>query len=681
MKAGLERLFRPRSITVVGGGTWCANVIRRCREMGFSGPIWPVHPERDEIEGEAAFRDIAALPGAPDAAFVGVNRHATIGAVTALRARGAGGAVCFAAGFLEAGGEAADGRDLQAKLLEAAGDMSLIGPNCYGFVNYLDGALLWPDQHGGARCDRGVAIVTQSSNIALNMTMQKRGVPIAYVVTAGNQAQTGFAEIGEALLADLRVTALGLHIEGIGDLRAFERLVATARDLGKPVIALKVGRSDQALAAAVSHTASIAGSDAGSRALFERLGVAQVGTISDFLESLKLLHVVGPLPSNRIASLSCSGGEASLMADLTLDHDLTYPCLGETQLQGLRAALGPMVKLANPLDYNTYIWPRVDAMVATFTAMMDPSLALGMVVLDFPRADRCDAGVWENVIDAVDRTRLAACVPMAIVASLSENMPEDVAVRLVQMGIVPMCGMSEALAAAAVGALLGRIPTPAEPVLPPLPTRDATILAEAEAKAALAAFGVRVPRSERAASPAAAAEAAGRIGFPVALKGEGVVHKTEAGVVVLNLGDSESVTGAATIMLADRFLVEEMVGGTVAELLVGVVLDPAHGYVLTLGAGGVLAELMADTTSLLIPATPQAVRAALRKLRLFPVLEGYRGKPAVDIGAVVETVMAVQRCVIAHHGRIEEVEINPLMCGLSNVVAADVLIRRGEMSD
>ena len=134
-------------------------------------------------------------------------------------------------------------------------------------------------------------------------------------------------------------------------------------------------------------------------------------------------------------------------------------------------------------------------------------------------------------------------------------------------------------------------------------------------------------------------------------------------------------------MLADRFLVEEMVGGTVAELLVGVVLDPAHGYVLTLGAGGVLAELMADTTSLLIPASPQAVRAALRKLRLCPVLEGYRGKPAVDIGAVVETVMAVQRYVIAHHGRIEEVEINPLMCGLSNAVAADVLIRRGEMSD
>lgn len=679
MRPGLERLFRPKSIAVVGGGAWCANVIRRCREIGFAGPIWPVHPERDEIAGEAAFRDIADLPAAPDASFIGVNRRATIGVVAALRARGAGGVVCFAAGFSEARDEAADGPELQAQLLAAAGDMALIGPNCYGFVNYLDGAALWPDQHGGSRCTRGVAIVTQSSNIAINMTMQKRGLPIAYIVTAGNQAQTGFAEIGEALLADPRVTALGLHIEGIGDLRAFERLVATARGLGKPVVALKVGRSDQARAATVSHTASIAGSDAGSRALFARLGVAQVGTIPEFMESLKLLHVVGPLGSNRIASLSCSGGEASLMADLAVDHDLTYPPLNETQRQGLRAALGPMVKLANPLDYNTYIWPRIEAMAATFTAMMDPSLALGMVVLDFPRADRCDATDWDNVIEAVRRTRLASGVPMAIVASLPENMPEDIAERLVAMGIAPLCGMAEALAAAEIAAQFGRVPAPAEPLLLPRVPRDTTVLTEAEAKAALAAFGVVVPKSDRATSAQAAANAAARIGFPVVLKGEGIAHKTEAGAVALDLADGQAVLDAAGTMQAKGYLVEEMISGAVAELLVGVVLDPAHGYVLTLGAGGILTELMADTTSLLIPAPPQAIEAALRTLRLFPLLQGYRGKPGADLAALIQAVMAVQACVLAQHGTIAEVEVNPLLCGISRAVAADALIRCGRL--
>jgi acyl-CoA synthetase (NDP forming) len=513
------------------------------------------------------------------------------------------------------------------------------------------------------------------------MTMQKRGLPLAYVVTAGNQAQTGFAEIGEALLADPRVTTLGLHIEGIGDLRAFEALAATARKLGKPIVALKVGRSDQAQAATVSHTASVAGSDSGSRALFSRLGIGQVDTISDFMETLKFFHVIGPLASDRIASMSCSGGEASLMADLTLDSGLTYPPLNETQRVGLRAALGPMVKLANPLDYNTYIWPRTDAMAATFTSMMDPSLALGIVVLDFPRTDRCNASDWDNVIEAVVQTRDASGVPMAIVASLPENMPEEIALRLTGRGVAPMCGMAEALTAASVAAELGREMLAALPVLLPRPPRDVRLLTEAVAKAELARQGMAVPKNARAGSPADAAKAADSIGFPVVVKGEGVAHKTEAGAVLLNLGTAGAVLQAADGMAAQNFLIEEFVTGTVAELLVGVVLDPAQGYVLTLGAGGVLTELIADTVSVLIPASPEDIETALRRLRLFPVIAGYRGKAGADIAAIVRAVMAVQAYVEANHGRVEEVEINPLLCGPERAVAADALIRIGVADD
>ncbi|TIX78559.1 MAG: acetate--CoA ligase family protein, partial [Mesorhizobium sp.] len=198
----LERLLRPRTIAVFGGAQ-AAAVVAQSIKMGFAGEIWPVHPTKEKVAGRKAYRSVADLPAAPDAAFVGVNRHLTIEVVKALAERGAGGAVCFAAGFLETEAYDEDGERLQAELVAAAGQMPIIGPNCYGLINYADGALLWPDQHGGIRLaegGRGVAIITQSSNIAINMTMQKRGLPIAFLMTAGNQAQTGLSEMALGLI-------------------------------------------------------------------------------------------------------------------------------------------------------------------------------------------------------------------------------------------------------------------------------------------------------------------------------------------------------------------------------------------------------------------------------------------------------------------------------------------------
>ncbi len=672
----LDRLLRPASIAVIGGGGWCENVIEQCEKIGFAGAIWPVHPSRAEVRGRRAFGSVEDLPGAPDAAFIGVNRHATIGVVAALAARGAGGAICFASGFREAVAELADGADLQAQLLEAAGAMPILGPNCYGLINALDGAALWPDQHGALRVTSGVAIVTQSSNIAINLTMQKRGLPIAYIVTAGNQAQTDLAQIGAALLEDPRVTALGLHIEGIGDLRRLETLAATAQRLGKRIVALKVGASDQAQMATVSHTASLAGSDAGARALLARLGIGQVGSLSALLEALKLLHVTGPLASNRIASLSCSGGEASLMADTALGRGVVYPALNVPQARDLRAALGPKVALANPLDYHTYIWADRAAMTASFSAMMDPSLSLGIVVLDFPRADRCNPEQWDIVIDAVADAQAARGVPMAIVASLPETMPEDVAARIMARGIAALAGLPDALDAVAVAA--GEVPTAAALLLPG-PDGATRILAEAEAKAALKRFGVAVPASIRGGTAAEAAQLATTLAAPLALKGEGIAHKTEAGAVKLNLS-ADQIEAAAAGMSAGSFLVEEMIGGSVVELLVGVLRDPAHGFVLTLGAGGTFAELLQDTTCLLLPVSAAQIDGALDNLRLAPRLDGYRGAPAADRSAIVSAVLAVQDYVTANSRDVFEVEINPLICTPTRAVAADALIRLRDQS-
>ncbi len=670
----LNRLFRPKTIAVVGGGAWCRLVIEQCQKMGFDGVIWPVHPKAEELAGLPVYRDIASLPGAPDATFVGVNRFATIEVVRDLAAREAGGAVCFASGFLEAQAEDAEGADLQVQLLEAAGDMPILGPNCYGFINYLDGALLWPDQHGGKRVEKGVALITQSSNIAINLTMQMRGLPIAYVVAAGNQAQSGIAEIGEALLEDDRVTALGLHIEGFGDLRAFEALAAKARALGKPIIALKVGKSAEAQAATISHTASLAGGDAGASALLARLGIPRLEDLPAFLETLKLLHVTGPLASNRLASISCSGGEASLAADTAHGLPVVFPPLNDSQSTNLRAALGPMVALANPLDYHTYIWRDTEAMIRAFSAMMDPSLAMTLLVVDFPRGDRCSASDWDCAIDAAIGTHQATGGNVAMVATLPELLPEAVAEQLMAAGVVPFCGLREALTACAAASLPQR--DLAVPLLLPTPTVEPSLIPEAEAKLRLSDYGLRVPQSIQAKSPGAARAAAADIGFPVVLKGEGIAHKSEAGAVVLGLTTGSDVSTAASQMPAQRFLVEEMVSGAVAELLIGVVKDPAHGFVLTLAAGGTLTELLQDSASLLLPASDASIEAALEGLKIAPLLAGFRGRPAANRAAILAAIKAVQAYVLAEAEGLEEIEINPLLCTPDDAVAADALMRR-----
>ena len=669
MVRNLSRLLRPQSITVVGGGAWCAQIIRQSRLMNFAGRIDVVHPRGGVIEGIQAVTDLGLLETPPDAVFVGVNRVATIEVVAALAEMGAGGAVCFASGFTEAAAEDDSGAALQTALVEAAGDMPVLGPNCYGFINALDGALLWPDQHGCVAVERGVAILTQSSNIAINLSMQQRGLPIAYVVACGNMAQTSQAQIAIELLDDPRVTAIGLHIEGFGDLTAWHALAVKARAKGVSLVALKVGRSDQAQQAAVSHTASLAGSDAGASALLARLGIGRVSDLPTFLETLKLLHMVGPLDAPTLSSISCSGGEASLAADTAEGSGLVFPPLMGVQRGALADALGPMVALSNPLDYHTYVWRDVERMTAAWVPMAADHIGLTMIIVDYPHTDASD---WLCATEAALAVRAQSGRPVAVVATLPELMPADVAEKLMAGGVVPMSGLREAVGAAAVAATMGA-PEEAMVLIPGL-DRDSELIDEGAAKALLAEFGVSVPKGAQVVDIDGLADAAASLTGPLVLKVTGLAHKSEAGGVRLGLAP-DTVEAAAREMPAGGYLLEEMVQGAVAELLVGVLRDPAHGFVLTLGAGGVLTELWQDTVSLLVPARVEAVEDALTSLRIWPLIEGYRGKPAVDLKAIVAAVMAVQDYVIAHADAVSEVEINPLMCTPDAAVAVDALLR------
>jgi len=659
----LSRLLRPKSIAVLGG-VWAVNVIEQCLKMGFAGSIWPIHPTKSEIGGVRAFAALADLPAPPDATFIGVNRYVTLDVVAELSAMGAGGAICFASGWTEAGAP-----ELQAQLVAAAGDMPILGPNCYGVINYLDGALLWPDQHGGVRVDRGVALISQSSNIVINMTMQRRALPVAYVACLGNAAVVGLADLAGALLADDRVTAIGMYIEGIDDAGAFAGLAQAARAAGKGIVCIKSGKTELSRSAAASHTASLAGGGAASSAFLRQIGVAEVNTPSELIEALKILHVHGGPLGRRICSLSCSGGEAGLVADLAAPFGIEFPPPSDATRARLGDILGPIVTIANPLDYHTFIWgdgPRTRHVFATMLAGYDA----GMFIIDPPRHDRCDPSGYQPALDAIEAAQTATGVPALVVASMPENFDEAGAVALMDRGIVTLMGLETALAAIRAA----QTPVGWDDWRPVAVTQAlaAVAVSEAEAKAILAAAGIAVPRGVTGASLAEVADRAAGLTPPYALKGLGFTHKTEAGAVRLGLS---TLQGQAEMAGASGYLVEEMVTGAVAEVLLGVQRDPVYGVSLTVGMGGVTAELLADTVTLICPVSKAQVLDAMQRLRLWPLLDGYRGRPRADVAAVAAIAVKLAALMQADT-RFEEIEINPVLVREQGAVAVDALIRK-----
>lgn len=660
MRRDLSRLLRPASVAVVGGGAWAANVIDQCRRMGFAGPVWPVNPTRAQIAGVPCLPDLAALPAPPDAVFIGVNRHTTVEVVRDLAAMGAGGAVCFAAGWAEAGEP-----QLQADLVAAAGDMPILGPNCYGVINYLDGALLWPDQHGGKRVDRGVALMSQSSNIAINLTMQRRALPVAYVACLGNAAQTGLADLGGALLADPRVTALGLYLEGIGDAPAFAALVEGARAAGKAVVVLKSGKSEGARAAAASHTAALAGEGTASSAFLAQAGAIEVATLPELLESLKIAHAHGPRRFPRLCAVACSGGEAGLSADLGAAAGVTFPPPSDAQRTRLSATLGPLVTIANPLDYHTFIWGDLARTTSVFTDML-AGYDAGLFVIDPPRPDRCDPASFGPALAAIEAAQAATGTPAFAVASLPENLDETLAQGLMARGCVPLMGLDTALRALA--AFDRPAPAPGWRPWPARPPARLHLLDEALSKSRLRAAGLGVPNGH--AAPQLDQLDPSGLTPPFALKGLGFAHKTEAGAVRLNLA---TPSGQPPMPGATGYLLEEMVQGARAELLLGIRRDPVYGATLTLGIGGTAAELMADTVTLICPATEAEIAAALRRLKLWPLLDGHRGRPRPALAPAIAAALALQD-LLATQPHLHEIEVNPLILTDTDAIAADALI-------
>lgn len=696
LRRNLGRLLAPRRMAFIGGGQ-AERTLATLRMQPFAGAVDVVHPRREEIAGYPCVRRIADLPAPPDAVFLAVNADATVEALEELRDMDAGGAVCYASGFSEIG---AAGAGRNRAFIAASGDMAVVGPNCYGLVNYVTHGSIWPAPYPPLAGTRGAAVISQSGNVTIHFVSNDRSVPYSYLISAGNQAVLGFEDYIDFLVDDPNVTCIGLFMEGIRDVPAFSRACLRARLKGVPVIACRSGRSDLGAAMAASHTSSLAGQNDYYDALFGRLGVIDTETVPQFLEMLKLASLAAPVAGRRIAVFSSSGGDNGLAADYCSFAGLDLPQPEQAAIEVIRPMLPSYGHVSNPLDFTAGYWGNEKLLAPMFTAMLSGGVDAGMLVIEYPPTDTpCrDTSAQEAMDRALAAAGKASGKPVFHASVNTGGITPEAARAMTADGIVPLQGLHDAAVVIAKWAGYcarrkadgGVVPAALIPhAALPLSGAPRTVN-EAEAKRRLAAHGLAVPDG-RVLTREGLGALPETLPAPVALKAlhDDLPHKTEVGGVALGLTTRAGVLAAAEAMVAgvarhrpglvlDTFLIEPMQPPPLAELIVGVKRDPLFGLVLVIGAGGILVELMKDAATLLLPVTRAEVEAALRGLRAFALLDGFRGRPRAPLDKVVDAVMAIADHAGANRDRLCELDVNPLMVGEGGAVAVDALIVEAE---
>jgi acyl-CoA synthetase (NDP forming) len=642
------------------------------------------------LAGVPCVASIEDLPIAPDAVYLAIPAGDVVEALRSLALLGAGGVVCFSAGFKEAG-NTQDEKDL----VVATGDMALIGPNCYGLINYIDNSALWSFEHGGWSPGYGAAIITQSGMFSSDITMSQRSLPLAYMVSAGNQAVLGQEDFLEFFVDDPLVRAIGLHIEGLQDVPRFERAALKALSKGIPVVVLKTGSSTIGSELTISHTGSLSGSAELYEALFARTGIISVSNPSQFLETLKFLCVVGAPKSKNLVGFTCSGGGATMLADYAEKIDLSFLPVDPVQEIELAALLPKIATVSNPLDYTTPIWGQEDLTYPVFSkAILAVEAGSAVLVQDYPAEGLDNSKVfYQRDAIAFARATKESGLPAAICATIPENMDIETRQLFISKGVAPMQGIHETLNAISASAewsqnrvrILLDIP---RPLSPNLRVGQQVMVSEPEGKSWLLANDFAVPQG-RVTSGQNLGAVASELGYPLALKmvSPYLPHKTEAGAVVLNLSDAASAIQASIKMQADvvsynpqaatdQFLLEAMSPKPLAELIVTLRRDPQFGIALVLGSGGILVELVGDAVTLLLPLSPHDITRAIKKLRVIGLLNGFRGGLQADLEKISLQIYRLCIAYTKHQDEIAEIEINPLFIYSDQVCAVDVLVHK-----
>jgi acyl-CoA synthetase (NDP forming) len=671
----LNRLLRPRHIAYIGGGQ-VEGAVTASREAGFDGEIWVVNPVRDEIAGLPCYARIEDLPQAPDAALVAMSADRSIEALAALAALGAGGAVCMAAGFAELG---VSGNSLQQQLIDAAGDLAIIGPNCMGVFNLFDAASIWG---AGGRFERprarGAAIVSQSGAFLYGITTVEQGFPLGYAISTGNQAVIDVADCIESLLADERVRAIGIYLEGLDDGAALGRACWRAFEKGIPVIALKGGDTADAETVAISHTSAMVVERDLWRAFCQRYAVVGVSTPKAMVEALKFLTIGGVPRGNRLSAITVSGGLNSLIVANMPELGIELRQPSSANAEAMRVQLPDIVPVANPLDMNLP-WASKTGMslqdgeqiADCLTHLTDGVADMACFFLDVPPPDALGSDRdWYPAMEAMAQVSETHGIPCAVAGILPEGLVPDLRKHLIELGIAPLLGFSDALEALAVAVRIGvaqrskvDLEAPGELLGDPenvVGDRSSFVLDEAESKSALIEHGLKTPVFEVTDAEQVAAKALD-IGYPVALKllsGE-ISHKAKMGGVRLAL-DSEKALQSAVDEIrqaglryngqaVERFLVEAMIDSPCAEYIIGIKRQAALGLALMIGRGGVGVENIERHATVLLPLVETDLAAAMERIGLVAATPGY--------GALLTAIHAVAAYALEHAGRLQSLDV------------------------
>lgn len=671
----MARVLNPRSVAVFGASDdrskWAGRIMYYLAMHGYAGEVIPINPRRDVVQGKKCYPRISDAPPV-DVAIIAIPADKTLEAVGECAAAGVGSCLIITSGFAEVEG---DGVAAQAELQKIAAEtgMRLIGPNCLGVINVLNGMALTSARvlEVDKLIKGAIGFVTQSGALMLSVFNRAHDANIGFsqLASVGNQADLELCDFFEFMIEDADTKAICLHIEGLKDGKRFVALLRRARAARKPVFVLKAGRSAQGEASAKSHTASMAGAYPVFRAACLNEGAVLVDDPDVMVMAADMVVRFGPCPAGDVGIVSSSGGINGVALDRMADVGLTPAVYGEATRKALAEYMLPS-HLGNPVDLGTRkqelgghdIGGEIVRAVA-----MDPSVGVVMVPLTTSPNYEAVAGALAKGVAACGKPGFVIVTPGSVAVEVR---------RLIRAEGVPVCeriddglrmlrAYSDFRPDAAAAA-------PIEPwTKPALALPGAGYLSEPEAKVLLRAYGIATPREQVVASRAEAVAAADAIGYPVVLKGVSsrIVHKSDAGLVRVGLADRAALEAAYDQVAAalDRgdpgastCLVCEMVRGD-AELILGAKLDPQFGPTVMVGAGGVLVELLEDTQLALAPVSPAQAEALLRKLRVHRLLAGYRGKPALDIDAVVDSLVKLARLAHDLGDRLVELDINPLI--------------------
>jgi acetyltransferase len=699
----LDHLFRPASIALIGASKRSSSVgavlARNLFSAGFDGPVMPVNPKHDAVEGVLAYRDVASLPVTPDLAVISTPPDSVPGIVADLAARGTRAAVVITAGFGES--RDAHGRELQQALLDAARPhlLRVVGPNCVGIM--VPGRKINATFSHIAADPGPLAFVTQSGAIVTSVLdfAQSRGVGFSHIVSLGDMADVDFGDMLDYLANDAETRAILLYVEAVTHARKFMS-AARAAARTKPVIVVKAGRHAEGARAAASHTGSLAGSDAVYDAAFRRAGMLRVMSLEELFDAVAILGTTRHPRGDRIAILTNGGGIGVLATDAAIDEGARLAELSSATVSGLDRVLPPTWSRGNPVDIIG------DAPASRYRAALeilldDPDLD-GALVLNCPTALVSSTDAARAVIE----TSLAKNGPPVLTSWIGDRAAAEPRRMFAAHGIPTYETPEQAVRAfmymvnyrRSQAELMETPPSiPAE--FTPEPERVRAVvqraleeqrswLSEPEAKEVLAAYDVPVAPTKIARDPGQVAELAAEFGGPVALKilSPDITHKTDVGGVALDLAGPTAARSAAEAM--SRRVAEALPGARLAgfsvspmvrrpgafELIVGATLDAQFGPVILFGQGGTGVEVIGDRALALPPLNMRLARELIARTRIHGLLRGFRGGRAVNLDALALTLIRVAQLVV-DFPQIVELDVNPLLSDEYGVVALDARIR------